>query len=556
MVDIFELSDAAVDRVAVVDPIHATYAGVAGFDHLWPDLSPAGEAAKRAMYVELREAALRCDVPDDRHLLAQRVLVEHCEGHIRFHDGHGHHFDLQNIACPHQDVRFVFGSMADRTNADWEAIISRLSTIPDALTGYRETLEEGVANRNVVSQRQVHAVMEQGVSAAGDASSFHDLRRRLANAPVETAEFAERLDLAIGMAKDAFAEFNVFLETSYLPHAATKDAVGEERYLQGVENFLGTQLDVRATYRWGWDEVERLWAEMQQACAEINPDASAVEVLEELRTSPKYAAADQEDFITRMTERQHHALASLEGVHFDVPAEIRAIEVQVEPAGGALAPHYVGPSEDFSRPGSVWYPVDGKEHFPLFVEMTTAYHEGFPGHHLQVGIQNALRDDLSRYHRSIVWYPGSGEGWALYAEHLMGELGYLERPEYRIGLLSSKLLRASRIAIDIGIHLELPIPDDVSFHPGEEWTFAIAREMLTTRAFAGEDDATSEVLRYMGWPAQAISYKVGEQAILDLRDEWMASKEYDPKLFHSTVLGVGSVGLDLLTEQVRAQRPE
>jgi uncharacterized protein (DUF885 family) len=219
-----------------------------------------------------------------------------------------------------------------------------------------------------------------------------------------------------------------------------------------------------------------------------------------------------------------------------------------------LAAHYVPPSEDFARPGAVWYPVAGKTHFPLFQEVTTAYHEGFPGHHLQCGIQVALADELSRFQRLMVWYPGSGEGWALYAEHLMGELGYLERPEYVVGLLSSQLFRACRVAVDIGLHLDLPIPDDVSFHPGGRWNYDVAFELLTTRALLDKDDAASEVTRYLGWPGQAISYKLGERAILDLRAEAEAAGGFDPKAFHARVLGVGSVGLDLLREHVTGAR--
>jgi uncharacterized protein (DUF885 family) len=255
-----------------------------------------------------------------------------------------------------------------------------------------------------------------------------------------------------------------------------------------------------------------------------------------------------------MTDRQLEALAALDGTHFDVPAEVHDISVQVEPAGGALAAHYVPPSEDFARPGAVWYPVAGKTHFPLFQEVTTAYHEGFPGHHLQCGIQVALADELSRFQRLMVWYPGSGEGWALYAEHLMGELGYLERPEYVVGLLSSQLFRACRVAVDIGLHLDLPIPDDVSFHPGGRWNYDVAFELLTTRALLDKDDAASEVTRYLGWPGQAISYKLGERAILDLRAEAEAAGGFDPKAFHARVLGVGSVGLDLLREHVTGAR--
>ena len=196
----------------------------------------------------------------------------------------------------------------------------------------------------------------------------------------------------------------------------------------------------------------------------------------------------------------------------------------------------------------MWYPIDGQTHFPLFREVTIAYHEGFPGHHLQIGVQNTLSDSLSRYHRMMVWYPGSGEGWALYAEGLMQELGYFERPEYEVGLLSSQLLRSARIAIDIGVHLQLPIPDDVSFHPGEQWTFDLAVDLLTDRALESSEAAHSEVLRYMGWPGQAISYKVGEQAILDLRAAHQRQPNFDLKAFHSDVLSVGSIGLDLMSE--------
>ncbi len=553
--DIFELSDRAVDQAAALNPVDATYSGIAGYDNAWPDLSPAGHSVKREFYAQLKADALACPAPDDRHQLAQRVLVEDCDAHLRYLDASGHHYELNNIESPHQWGRFIYGSMTDQTDDDWEAILQRLETTAPFMAGYQATLEEGRSVGNVVSRRQVEAVMEQGALASSDESPFDPLRQRLADSPVDTSRYLERLDAAIDGAKATYASFNTFLAT-YLSDAAEQDGVGEERYLSAAETFLGTRLDLRATYRWGWDEVERLWADMEAACAEIDPDAPTLDVLERLRTSPEYAAATVDEFISVMKDRQDQALQNLEGVHFDVPEEIRTIDVQVVPAGGSLAAYYVGPSEDFTRAGSVWYPVEGRKNIPLFGEITTAYHEGFPGHHLQVGVQNTLRDDLSRYHRSLVWYPGSGEGWALYAEHLMGELGYLERPEYRVGLLGSQLMRSARVAIDIGIHLDLPIPDDVTFHPGESWTFEIAHELMNTRGFLTHDEATSEILRYMGWPGQAISYKVGEQAILDLREEWRAVGDFDPKLFHSTVLGVGSVGLDLLRERVRAQIPQ
>ena len=134
----------------------------------------------------------------------------------------------------------------------------------------------------------------------------------------------------------------------------------------------------------------------------------------------------------------------------------------------------------------------------------------------------------------------------------MGELGFHDRPEYELGMLSAEMLRACRIVIDIGLHCELPIPDDASFHPGEAWTWDLAVEMLRDLSFQNQEMSESEATRYLGWPGQAISYKVGQQVILDLRDELSEREDFELKTFHSNVLNVGSIGLDLLKELVRA----
>lgn len=552
MADIFSVSDTAVDRIAEADPVLATEMGLAEHQDRWTDFSPEGRESQRAVLAAIRAEGEACPAPDQRHQLAKRVLAEYCDAELARHDAGYHVQDLNNIVCPHQDLRFTFGSMARSTVEDWDAIVTRVETIAEPLDGYRRNLEVGRSSGQVASRRQAEAVLEQGTMTLADDSPFDELRDQLAASGLDAGSLTERLDRAVVSAKEAFARFNDYLGTTYLPDAAAADGVGEERYAVAAQGFLGTDLNLAETYRWGWDEVERLWSDIQAACAEIDGSVPVAEVIDRLKHDPAYAASDVDEFVELMKDRQSTALAALEGVHFDVPAEIRSVDVQVEAAGGASAAHYVPPSEDFSRPGSVWYPVAGRQHFPLFQEVTTAYHEGFPGHHLQMGVQLTQGEQLSRFHRVAVWYPGSGEGWALYAEHLMGELGYLEQPQYVVGLLSSQLLRACRVAIDIGCHLDLPIPDDVTFHPGERWSFGLAHELLTDRALTSDEDAASEVTRYLGWPGQAISYKVGEQAILDLRAEAEAAGGFEPKAFHARVLEVGSVGLDLLADHVRA----
>jgi uncharacterized protein (DUF885 family) len=180
--------------------------------------------------------------------------------------------------------------------------------------------------------------------------------------------------------------------------------------------------------------------------------------------------------------------------------------------------------------------------------VSTAYHEGFPGHHLQVGTSMAQQENLTRAHRLLIWYSGYGEGWALYTERLMDELGYFERPEYLLGYYSSQQLRACRVVIDIGCHLGLALPDDALVNPGGRWDYQTAVDVLHQVAAQPREVSESEAKRYLGWPGQAISYKVGERTILSLRDEAKRKQgsAFDLKEFHRSLLAGGEVRLDYL----------
>jgi uncharacterized protein (DUF885 family) len=291
---------------------------------------------------------------------------------------------------------------------------------------------------------------------------------------------------------------------------------------------------------------------MEHQAGLIDPGASLPEVVEQLKTDPDRCAATPDEFLEAMRQRQELVMAELDGTHFDIPEPIKRLEVKVAPPGGSLGAYYVQPSEDFTRPGTVWYSLGTQTSFPLWDEVSTAYHEGFPGHHMQSGVQLSLADRLSRLHRTLIWHPGYGEGWALYAERLMHELGYLEKPEYVLGMLSAEMHRACRVVIDIGLHVGYPIPPDAVFRPGRDWTFETAVEMLTDLAFLYPDYARSEVTRYLGWPGQAISYKVGQRVILELREDMRSRRggAFDLKEFHGAVLGSGPVGLAHLRELV------
>ena len=215
--------------------------------------------------------------------------------------------------------------------------------------------------------------------------------------------------------------------------------------------------------------------------------------------------------------------------------------------------YYTAPSADFSRPGRTWYPAKGQTRFPLWTEVTTAYHEGVPGHHLQIGLCMTFQERLTTFQRQLGTYAGHGEGWALYAERLMQELGYLQNPDYLLGMLASQAFRAMRVIVDIGLHLQLPIPTNETYRPGRVWDWETALPFVSRYCgFAGPDMARSELERYCGMPAQAISYKVGERVWLDVRARLRArlGSAFDLKRFHMEALNVGSLPLDRLEREL------
>ena len=282
----------------------------------------------------------------------------------------------------------------------------------------------------------------------------------------------------------------------------------------------------------------------------ILPGATVAEAVAHLDADPARVVHGREAFRDWMQDLADRTLADMADVHFDIPEPVRRIECMLAPTNdGGI--YYTGPSEDFVRPGRMWWSVpDGIEDFYPWREVTTVFHEGVPGHHLQVA-QTAYRSEsLNRWQRLMCWVSGHGEGWALYAERLMDDLGYLSDPADRLGMLDGQSFRAARVIVDIGMHLELEIPADnpFGFHPGETWTPELGREFLGDHSQIEPDVLDFEINRYLGWPGQAPSYKVGERIWLQARDDVRARQgdDFDLKAFHRAALDLGSLGLDPL----------
>jgi uncharacterized protein (DUF885 family) len=545
MTTAFEISDELTERWADADPINATTYGIGGRDHLCTDYSPDGHQMRVDLYREMRDRlAAFCDHADPSEAFAARVMTGWLEEQIEEHDAGKWRRDLNHVYSPFQVTRDVFDVMERDTPEAWVDIEARLRGFPAALDGYALSLKEGLATGDTAAARQVETVLQQLDAAASDRSRFTDFIAQAERAGAGTESFR----IAVDQTRAACAGLAGWLRDSYLPEARPSDAVGRDEYLREADHHLGLVIDPEATYEWAWGEVHRLREAMATTSAAIDPDRSVDEVIEMLETDPARAAATRDEFVEFISDLQHQAIDQLAGAHFDVEDELRTVTVNIAPPGGSLGAWYVPPAEDFSRPGSIWYAPGERESLPYWQEVSTAYHEGFPGHHLQVGTVMLERENLSRFQRSVIWYSGAGEGWALYAERLMDELGFFEKPEYRLGLLASQLFRSTRVVVDIGCHLEMTIPDHAPLHAGEVWSHETAVDYIERIGLQPHDVAVSEVLRYLGWPGQAITYKVGEREILAMRHRAREKGDFVMKDFHRQMLAAGPIRLDQLAE--------
>ncbi|MBV8949476.1 MAG: DUF885 domain-containing protein [Actinobacteria bacterium] len=552
-----QLADQYVERFAALDPVEATDYGIKGHESEMTDYSPDGIAARAEDDRATLAAIRRVDRRDDRDRIAAESMQERLSVRVDQYDEGERLRDLRVIGSPVQAIRQCFDLMPYETDEDWHHVAMRLGNVPAAIASLRAALEEGVRRNVVAAQRQAIACAQQAATWGGEEPGggrpfFFTLVDRYDAAG--TPEGALRATLARNAraATEAYADFARYLRDEYAPKADPRDPVGAQRYATWAESFTGTKLDLEETYAWGWDELHRIEAQMAKVAERILPGASVPEVIEHLERDPARAIDGVDNLRRWLQDLMDRTIAELDGVHFDIPEPVKRVEAMIAPPGGAAAMYYTGPSEDFSRPGRTWYPTLGKTRFPLWGEVSIAYHEGVPGHHLQVAQVVYLADRLTRFQRTLGWTSGHGEGWALYAERLMGELGYLDVPDYELGMLRAQAMRSVRVVVDIGMHLELPIPAHERYHPGERWTPELALPFVIERSYFPPEFMASEVDRYLGWPGQAISYKVGERIWLQARDDARArhGRDFDLKAFHAAALDLGPLGLDQLRREL------
>ncbi len=536
MTPVFGLCDQYVTRLAELDPVMAGSLGLAGAFGPATDYGPDGVAGRAELVNQTLAALAPMAIASDADRIAAAFLRERLEAQRAWHQSQE----------PFRGLRAPFGLIsAIRDSVDllprdgddaWRNIAARLAAIPGMFASWRASLEIGLSRGLPAARRQA---IEAALSADSCVGSHDALVAAYGDGPL-----AAELAAAAVQANQGYAETARYLRADYAPRASEVDAVGRDRYAVGARLSLGADIDLDEAYEWGWAELGRIQDEMRDEADKIYSGASVAEATAILNESG-YVTGDGA-YLAWLQDRHDQAIEQLDGVHFDIPASLRTIEVVLARNSTSGAAYYTGPSEDLTRPGRTWWPLGGRDpggRFQTWSELSTVFHEGVPGHHLQVGAAKTAGDSLSRFAKTN-FVSGHGEGWALYAERLADELGWFTEPGTRLGMLGGSALRAARVVIDIGVHLDLPLPD------GSRWTFDRACDVLRTRGRGESHQIHAEVVRYFGWPGQAISYKLGERGWLAARAEAMKRPDFDLKRWHTAALALGPIGLADLAEEL------
>jgi uncharacterized protein (DUF885 family) len=537
------IAEAWVDTELELFPEYHVYLGRPGREGEYADYSPAG-AERAAAEVQNALAQIRVAEPvDDIDRVTKMDLTRELELSLEKHAAGFDQRDLNVIASPAQGLRDIFDLVPTASEEDWANIATRLHNLPAAMNGYIETLRSGIQGGNVPAIRQITEVIAQAKKQVADTGFFFQLTAEPKAGEADLPESLRR-DLESGAREsaDAYATLASFLGDELAQHAPAKDAVGREIYSLASRDFLGATVDLDETYEWGIEELARMVAEQESIAREIKPGASVQEAIAFLDSDPSRKLHGTDALQKWMQATSDRAIEELGRTHFDIPAEVRKLECMIAPTqeGGI---YYTNPTDDFSRPGQMWWSVpEGITEFDTWRELTTVYHEGVPGHHLQIGQAVYNKAQLNTWRRNA-GTSGHAEGWALYAERLMEQLGYLDDPADRLGMLDGQRMRAARVVLDIGVHLGKRLPDGSG-----TWTGEYAFDFLAKNVNMNASFVRFEVNRYLGWPGQAPAYKIGQRIWEQLRDEY-ARREgagFDIKAFHKKALDIGGVGLDTL----------
>ncbi|MFB8005922.1 DUF885 domain-containing protein [Nocardia sp. NPDC056000] len=560
------IADTYIHELAALDAFLGVRTGLDTPDGALPDLSPDGltavaELARRTLtQLDATEKGNRVtDAGEQRcaTLLRERLTIEldlRAAGEDRRTVLPFNALTLTApSASPVMGLRDIFTLMPTETPEQWQVIGRRMANIPAALEQYRATLTDAIHRDLLCGPKQVSEVLgalKQLISGSSAGGWFGDF----ASAAPESVR--PEVDAAATAAGTAMAGMKDWLEQVYAPAVIEQpDTVGQQRYARWVRYWCGADLDLDEAYHWAWRQFTDVEAEMRQVAQTVRPGAAPLQAMAWLDEHGE--AYEGTDAIRAYLQRQiDRAIGDMQGKYFDLAEPLLKVEAMIAPAGAsAAAPYYSPPAVDFSRPGRTWLPTGGKTRFPIWRLVDLWYHESVPGHHVQLGQWTYLAKELTVYQSTMGFVAANAEGWAMYAEHFMDELGYYDKdPAIRLGYLNAQMQRIQRVIIDIGMHAGLSFPASAPMLAGKPVSPENARAFFGAYCGLPGDQLDAEIIRYLSLPGQAITYKLGQRVWLAGRDAARKAHgdSFDLKAWHMAAVSQGSLGLDELAVELAA----
>ncbi|MDH3612662.1 MAG: DUF885 domain-containing protein [Gammaproteobacteria bacterium] len=456
---------------------------------------------------------------------------------------------------PTVDIPNFLNSQQPVTNAEEaEAYLVRLASVGDALDGalesYRHGVQQGAIPPDFIVEKSL-AVVEAFIEpAAGQNAMYLSFAERLEEAGIENAQaYTDRalkiIDADVIPAYQRIADYMGEIKAS-APHDAGVWRLpnGEALYAAMIRHMTDSNASADDVHRKGLDEVNRITREMDQILrSEGYKEGTVGERMQQLNVEPRFLYANDAEGKEKLL---NDVRAQVDGMYAELPNWFRRlpkhkVEVRMVPEfSQASAPigYYNNPAPDGSRPGYYFINLRDTALHPSWTLPTLSYHEAVPGHHLDGA--TAMELEVPPLLKAL-WSNTSGEGWALYSERLAAEMGmYADDPYGDLGRLQAELHRAVRLVTDTGMH-------------AKKWSREEAIEYMIDVEGLDEATATSEIERYVVWPAQALGYKLGQLKILALRDEARQAlgDAFDIRDFNQQVLDVASAPLPFIETTVR-----
>ena len=534
------------------NPISATYAGNHKLNDRMPSVSNE-QMDKNLNFLKsiiLRLEMIQLNTLSKKDKINHKIFYRIVNSKIKSIEYKDYYMPFNADSGFHTGLARLYKAMPFKTVKNYQDYISRLLDFPryfdEQISNMALGIKTGISIPKIVLEGY-EVTIKTHVVDSYEESVFFEPFQSFPNSFTTEQQVAIRKQgqqAVMNGAVKAYASFLDFFLNQYYPNArkslgASELPGGIDYYKFKIEHFTTLNLSAQEIHEIGLNEVSRIRNEMEAVIKSVNFKGSFSDFLNFLRTDPQFYATTSKDLLKEASYIAKRIDAKLPTLFNKLPR----LPYGVAPVPEDLAPkytggRYVGPAEGSKEPGYYWVNTYKLDVRPLYNLEALTLHEGVPGHHLQNSIASEI-DDLPEFRKDL-YLSAFGEGWGLYSEYLGIEAGFYTDPYSNFGRLTYEMWRACRLVVDTGIH-------------AMGWSRQRVINYLSDNTALPIHECTTETDRYIAWPGQALSYKIGELKIKELRKfaEKELGEEFDVRNFHDTVLGSGSVPLNVLEDQVK-----